>query len=92
MIHYSVTFMKPPDPLFKECFPTHTMPNVPQQDGIKDCGPFAVAFATILASEGNSETLLTSIRFDQDKLRAHLCACLENQNITSFSIVHTGGI
>ena len=69
-----------------------TMPNVQQQDGIKDCGPFAVAFVTILASEGNSETLLTSIRFDQDKLRAHLCACLENQNITSFPVVHTGDI
>ena len=58
-----------------------TMPHVQQQSGTKDCGLFVVAFAVILASEGNEgnfETLLTGIRCDQDKLRSHLCACLEN--------------
>ena len=62
------------------------MPNVQKQNGPKDCGLFAVAFATILATEGNFETML--IRFDRDELRSHLCACLENQNIISFPIVH----
>ena len=32
-----------------------TMPNVQKQNGPKDCGLFAVAFATILATEGNFE-------------------------------------
>ena len=63
-----------------------TMPNVQKQNGPKDCGLFAVVFATILATEGNFETML--IRFDQDELRSHLCTYLENQNIISFPIVH----
>ena len=66
------------------CSITITMPNVQKQKGTTDCGLFAVAFATTLASERKFETLLT--KFDQDNLRSHLCVCLENQNIVSFPL------
>ena len=45
--------------------------NVQKQEGIVDCGPFAIAFATSLAFGKEI------CEFQQDKLRSHLKICFE---------------
>ena len=54
-----------------------SLPNIHQQDGNEDCGLYAIVIATLLAFEGDEKALLDH-KFDQSKLRPHLCHCLEN--------------
>ncbi len=71
----------------EKAFPDSNMrtilPPVQKQDGVKDCGLFAVAFATFLAF-GNSPQSLSLHHFDQNKLRLHYVSCLEQQIVTEF--------
>ena len=53
---------------------------VQKQEGFKDCGVFAIAFATSLAFGKNPEEL----QFDQEKLRSHLIYCLEQKCFEEF--------
>ena len=62
---------------------TISLPPVQRQIGVKDCGLFAVAFATYLAF-GNDYRLLSSTQFKQHNLRSHMIACLENGSMTQF--------
>ena len=59
-----------------------SLSNIHQQDGDKDCGLYAIAIATVLAFEGDKAVL--NHKFDQSKLRPHLCHCLETQHLTTF--------
>ena len=54
-------------------------PVVPQT-GDHDCGLFAVAYATEIASGGDP----TTIKYDQKALRGHFESCLTNQKMTPF--------
>ena len=58
----------------------YTMTFVQKQEGFKDCGVFAIAFATSLAFGKNPEEL----QFDQEKLRSHLIYCLEQKCFEEF--------
>ena len=57
-----------------------SIPYVQQQQGKRDCGLFAVAFA-LHAALGND---LQNIVFDQMRMRSHLLACFEKKKLTSF--------
>lgn len=50
------------------------MENGPRQEGIKDCGIFAIAICTSLAYS----QLPSSIAFKQSVMRSHLVHCYEN--------------
>ena len=52
----------------------------PKQVGVKDCGVYAIATATLLASGGNPE----SVTIDQPAMRGHLLKCFENFQLTPF--------
>ena len=54
--------------------------SVQQQDGDKDCGLFAIAFATELAFGGD----LTHVQYKQDAMRDHLVRCLELKKMEPF--------
>ena len=54
------------------------VPIVQKQLGFKDCGLFAIAFATHLAFGR------TRFVFQQDSMRQHLVDCIEKQNICVF--------
>ena len=56
------------------------IPKVQKQKGNKDCGLFAVAFATALAHGQNP----SKQRFHQASLRSHFVACLEKGELTPF--------
>ena len=53
---------------------------VQQQQGITDCGVFAVAFATAICTGSNVQ----SVSFNQSKMRAHLLECFENRKMAPF--------
>lgn len=48
---------------------------VQQQQGITDCGVFAVAFTTAICTGINVQ----SVSFNQSKMRAHLLECLRTE-------------
>ena len=52
---------------------------VQKQKGLKDCGLFAVAFATSIA-------YAQSFEFDQSKMRIHLIECLKKQRMIELPI------
>lgn len=54
--------------------------NLQKQEGVNDCGVFAIAIATSLLSK----TIPVSNRFTQSKLRSHLISCFINFNLTVF--------
>lgn len=54
--------------------------DVQMQAGGSDCGLFAIAFATALALGKQPG----QYRFDQTKMRQHLCKCLESRKIKLF--------
>ena len=59
--------------------------DVQKQSGGYDCGLFAIAFATSLVygvQPGN-------VRYDQPKMRKHLCQCLEEERIRPFPALKT---
>ena len=56
------------------------VPNLPQQQGVADCGVYAIAYA-FHAARGDS---LEDIEFEQDKMRQHLAKCLTKQKLTPF--------
>jgi len=51
----------------------------PKQDGIADCGLFAIATCVSLSSCG-----ILPKQFDQSKMREHLVECFENLNLIPF--------
>ena len=56
------------------------IPDLPQQQGVADCGVYAIAYA-FHAARGDS---LEDIEFEQDKMRQHLARCLTKQKLTPF--------
>ena len=60
-----------------------SVPCVQKQNGVKDCGLFAIAFTAFLVNGNNPEQLLT-YTFQQDELRNHLVKCLEQGYVTPF--------
>ena len=54
------------------------IPNLPQQQGVADCGVYAIAY-DFHAARGDS---LEDIEFEQDKMRQHLARCLTKQKLT----------
>ena len=57
--------------------------DVHKQKGVKDCGLFAIAFATHLAN-GTSPTCVS---FDQSSLRTHLVSCISQNVINLFPML-----
>ena len=57
-----------------------SLPTVQRQVGVKDCGLFAVAFATFLAITKDHK-LLCSHKFKQHTLRTHLITCFERLSL-----------
>ena len=57
----------------------------PKQSGVKDCGLFAIATATLLAAGENP----ASIAFIQCDMRAHLLKCFEAFHLSPFPMQHT---
>ena len=53
------------------CKIQYILPRVQKQHGLKDCGLFAVAFATDIAYGKKI------VEFDQNKMSHHLCECFE---------------
>ena len=51
-----------------------------KQRGSKDCGLFAIAYATALLNEID----VSNIKFDQSKMRQHLLSCFVNKSVTPF--------
>ena len=51
-----------------------------KQRGVKDCGLFAVAFATALAYGQNPSKL----KFQQDLMRSHLITCFQEEKVVPF--------
>ena len=54
--------------------------NPQRQKGDKDCGLFAIAFATAIAFDENP----VKKRFKQESMRTHLAACFHCNKITQF--------
>ncbi len=63
---------------------TIVLPPVQQQDGVKDCGLFALAFATFLAF-GNNPQALSVHKFDQKSFREHFVSTIELKQVIEFS-------
>ena len=53
--------------------------NVAQQKGAVDCGLFALAFATSICFNE-----ITSVQFDQERMRDHYFKCLTNKEMSIF--------
>lgn len=62
---------------------TYVIPCIQKQNGVKDCGLFAIAVSTYLAFGGDVEAL-TCHRFEQSCLRSHLISCLEQNYLSEF--------
>ena len=58
------------------------IPYVQQQQGKRDCGLFAIAFA-LHAAMGDD---IKKITFDQPKMRCHLLECFEKKKLTRFPL------
>ena len=54
-----------------------------KQRGSKDCGFFAIAYATALLNEIDVST----IKFDQSKMREHVLTCFVNKSMTPFPLL-----
>ena len=63
----------------------YKLPNIQKQEGIKDCGLFAIAIATDIAF-GNTSSVF---QFQQSKLRPHMKECFEKQCISRFPYNYT---
>uniref|UniRef100_A0A1X7U6V1 Ubiquitin-like protease family profile domain-containing protein n=1 Tax=Amphimedon queenslandica TaxID=400682 RepID=A0A1X7U6V1_AMPQE len=63
-----------------------SLPSVQKQLGLKDCGVFAIAFATHLAysTKCTNHTLLSEKQFRQDNMRSHLINCFMTRSMTEF--------
>ncbi len=62
------------------------IPHVQRQEGVKDCGLFAIAFATYLACGGDPDVLLLD-QFKQEELQCCLVSCLEQKKFVDFSSI-----
>lgn len=58
---------------------------VQQQQGVTDCGLFAIAYAVHLAN-GNDPA---KVKFEQKRMRAHLTNCLKKKRLEAFPIEKT---
>ncbi len=65
----------------KQSFKVEKIP-VQQQQGLKDCALFALAFAMELCIQNVKD--IETVCFDQKKMRTHLCDCLEDGKMTPF--------
>lgn len=63
---------------------TITLVPVQKQDGVKDCGLFALAFATFLAFGKKSPHLLPVHQFHQKSLWEHYLYCIESKEVSEF--------
>ena len=54
----------------------------PKQVGVKDCGVFAIATATLLANGGDP----SSVIYKQQCMREHLLNCFEDSHLVSFPV------
>ena len=61
-------------------------PQVNKQQGVTDCGLFAIAYATYLAFEKEIQRLSVH-QFEQKQLRTHLVSCLEHKYLVAFPLV-----
>ena len=61
----------------------YSVPAVPKQKGPKDCGLYAIAYATYL-THGKDLQRLTTHYFKQESMRHHLAKCLEQGHLTEF--------
>ena len=57
------------------------IPNLPQQQGVADCGVYATAYAFHAAREDSLE----DIEFEQDKMRQHLAECLTTDSFSTLT-------
>ena len=55
--------------------------NLPQQQGIADCGVYAITYAFHAAREDSLE----DIEFEQDKMRQHLAECLITDSFSTLT-------
>ncbi len=60
------------------------LPPAQKQDGVKDCGLFALASATFFAFGNSPHSLL--LHFDQKKLPTHYVSCVEQQIVMEFPL------
>ena len=58
------------------------------QEGVKDCGLFAIAFTTYLA-HGKDSRLLPNCQFNQSLFCSHLFACFDQKAIQNFFYIVT---
>ena len=58
--------------------------NISKQNGIKDCGLYAIAIAVLLINKVDPH----KVRFVQEKMRDHLITCFEAQYISFFPCHH----
>lgn len=61
----------------------YLLPPVQRQEGVKDCGLFAIAFTAYLA-HGRDSRLLPNCQFNQSLFHTHLFACFEQKAISEF--------
>ena len=61
------------------------LPQVQKQQGAVDCGLYAMGFATYLA-HGKNPRALTTLQFQQSKLRDHILVCFEQKFMKEFPV------
>ena len=61
---------------------TYIMAGVQKQEGVVDCGAFAIANATAIAFSDTESPIPP--KFDQNKLRTHLASCFETKCFSAF--------
>ena len=71
---------------FTVYFPTCRYRLCEAQNGSADCGLFALAFASVLASGKHP----SSHHFDHQRMRAHLHACLTTGTFSAFPVLRVG--
>jgi hypothetical protein len=57
--------------------------SVQKQQGVTQCGDFAIAFAAAFASRQSVQTI-SQLRFDQDNMRSHMIKCLTTATFSQF--------
>ena len=67
--------------IYTDCRDIRVMiPTLQHQNGAKDCGLFALAFAMSICAGQN----LCSLGFIRHKLRSHILSCLEKRSLSCF--------
>ena len=77
---YKTCITKEEDEEYGYKFLEINVPAVQLQQGVKDCGVFAIAFAYHAARGDN----LSNIKFQQEKMRQHLVHCFKKKRLEPF--------